>query len=49
MELDIWWDTYAFNDGAQLEYSTDAGATWTLLGRHQYRKLVHYLWIFSWM
>ncbi len=32
MELDIWWDTYAFNDGAQLEYSTDAGATWTLLG-----------------
>jgi hypothetical protein len=32
MEIDIWWDTYAYNDGAQIEYSTDAGATWTLLG-----------------
>ena len=38
MELDIWWDTYAFNDGAQLEYSTDAGATWTPAWRHRYRR-----------
>lgn len=32
IEFDIWWETYEFNDGAQLEYSTNAGATWTLLG-----------------
>lgn len=32
IEFDIWWETYEFNDGGQLEYSTDAGATWTLLG-----------------
>lgn len=30
--FDIWWETYDYNDGAQLEYSTDAGASWTLLG-----------------
>lgn len=32
VEFDIWWDTYSFNDGAQLEYSLDAGTTWTLAG-----------------
>lgn len=32
IELDIWWETYPSYDGAQLEYSTDAGASWTVLG-----------------
>lgn len=32
VEFDIWYDTYAYTDGAQLEYSLDAGITWTLIG-----------------
>jgi len=32
LELDIWWATYPSYDGAQLEYSTDAGASWEILG-----------------
>lgn len=32
VEFDIWWQTYDTYDGAQLEYSLDAGSTWTLVG-----------------
>ncbi|MBC8047115.1 MAG: T9SS type A sorting domain-containing protein, partial [Fimbriimonadaceae bacterium] len=32
VELDIWWETYSYTDGAQLEYSLDAGITWELVG-----------------
>ena len=32
LEVDLWWVTEEFWDGLQLEYSTDGGASWTLLG-----------------
>lgn len=32
VQFDIYWYTEDTYDGAQLEYSTDGGATWTLLG-----------------
>ena len=32
VEVDLWWVTEEFWDGLQLEYSTDGGASWTLLG-----------------
>ena len=32
VKFDIWWETGEFWDGARLEYSTDAGATWIPIG-----------------
>ncbi|MBP9703960.1 MAG: hypothetical protein KBD79_04350, partial [Chitinophagales bacterium] len=32
VKFDIWWATYEFWDGARLEYSLDAGASWQALG-----------------
>ena len=32
VEVDIWWVTEDYWDGMQLEYSTDGGASWTVLG-----------------
>ncbi|MFN0275442.1 MAG: GEVED domain-containing protein [Chitinophagales bacterium] len=32
VEFDIWWATYDFYDGAQLEYSLDAGVSWDYVG-----------------
>lgn len=32
VELDVWWETPDFWDGARLEYSLDAGGTWEVVG-----------------
>lgn len=32
LELDLNWDTQMYSDGAKIQYSTDAGATWSDLG-----------------
>jgi PKD repeat protein len=32
IKFDIWWETYEFWDGARLEYSLDAGDSWTPVG-----------------
>ncbi|MCB9021558.1 MAG: PKD domain-containing protein [Chitinophagales bacterium] len=32
VKFDIWWETQDFWDGARLEYSLDAGASWTAIG-----------------
>ncbi|MFN3939655.1 MAG: CARDB domain-containing protein, partial [Chitinophagales bacterium] len=32
VKLDIWWETENYWDGAQLQYSLDAGSTWNVIG-----------------
>lgn len=32
LEFDLWWETEDFWDGMQLQYTTDGGATWNILG-----------------